>query len=138
VTLASIIEGEALRDEELPTISAVYHNRLRRRMRLQADPTVQYALEARKSRLLYKHIEQTRDHPYNTYHIYGLPPGPIGSPGEPAIEAALHPADVSYLYFVARGDGYHVFTNSLRQHINAKNRIARERRQRRLEARESS
>lgn len=138
VTLASIVEAEALRDSELPIISAVYHNRLARRMRLQADPTVQYALEERRSRLLYKHIEQTRDHPYNTYHNYGLPPGPIGSPSALAIDAALNPADVPYLYFVARGDGYHVFTGSLRQHINAKNRIARERRRRALEARESS
>lgn len=138
VTLASIIEAEALRSEEMPLIAAVYHNRLRRGMRLQADPTVQYALEQHKSRLLYKHIEQTRDHPYNTYEIRGLPPGPIGSPSEAAIDAALNPADVPYLYFVARRDGTHVFTSTHRDHINAKNRIVRERRRARLQARESS
>lgn len=126
VSLASIIEAEALRAEELPLISAVYHNRLRRGMRLQADPTVQYTLPERKRRLLYRDIEATKDNPYNTYHHRGLPPGPIGSPSADAVDAALNPAPVPHLYFVARPDGSHVFSNTLRQHINAKNRIARE------------
>jgi UPF0755 protein len=116
VTLASIIQAEARWEEEMPLISAVFHNRLARGMRLQADPTVQYALEAHQSRLLYRHIEAVSDNPYNTYTHAGLPPGPIGSPGAAAIDAALHPADVTYLYFVARDDGHHEFSRTLREH----------------------
>lgn len=116
VTLASIVQAEARWDDEMPLISAVFHNRLRRRMRLQADPTVQYALDARQSRLLFRHIESVADNPYNTYTHSGLPPGPIGSPGRAAIDAALRPADVRYLYFVARDDGRHEFSNTLREH----------------------
>ena len=111
----------------MPVISAVFHNRLRRRMRLQADPTVQYALESRRSRLLFAHIDSVADHPYNTYTHRGLPPGPIGSPGTAAIDAALHPAPVPYLYFVAREDGHHEFSRSLREHINTIKRIRRSR-----------
>jgi UPF0755 protein len=129
VTLASIVEAEAMLEEEMPLIAAVYHNRLRRGMPLQADPTVQYALPERKTRLLYADIRAVRDHPYDTYHRRGLPPGPIGSPGAAAIDAALAPANVPYLYFVARGDGTHVFSRTHREHVNAKNRIARERRE---------
>lgn len=137
ITLASIIEAEALRVDEMPLISAVYHNRLKRGMLLQADPTIQYALEQRQSRLLYKHIDQVRNSPYSTYHHRGLPPGPIGSPSVEAVDAALRPAEVPYLYFVARPDGSHVFSTTHREHINAKNRIARERR-RAAQTRESS
>ena len=90
VTLASIVQAEARWEEEMPLISAVYHNRLRRRMRLQADPTVQYALGSRRSRLLFADIESVADNPYNTYTHSGLPPGPIGAPGLAAIDAALH------------------------------------------------
>jgi UPF0755 protein len=75
-TLASIIQAEARWEEEMPLISAVFHNRLRRRMRLQADPTVQYALESHQSRLLFSHIDSVADNPYNTYTHVGLPPGP--------------------------------------------------------------
>jgi UPF0755 protein len=124
VALASIIEKEARVWQERPTISAVYHNRLRIRMRLQADPTVQYALGAHQSRLLYAHIDSVADNPYNTYRHDGLPPGPIASPSRGAIEAALNPADVDYLYFVARPDGTHVFTRSLAEH-NAARRTVR-------------
>ncbi|UCF19578.1 MAG: endolytic transglycosylase MltG [Gemmatimonadota bacterium] len=116
VTLASIIQGEARWADEMPLISAVYHNRLRRGMRLQADPTVQYALAAPQRRLLQRHIEESADNPYNTYTHDGLPPGPIGAPGLAAIDAALHPADVPYLYFVARDDGRHEFSRTLVEH----------------------
>lgn len=116
ITLASIVQAEARWEEEMVLISAVFHNRLRRPMRLQADPTVQYALESRQSRLLFSHIDSVADDPYNTYTHDGLPPGPIGSPGTAAIDAALHPASVPYLYFVAREDGHHEFSRTLREH----------------------
>lgn len=125
VTLASIIEAEALRTEEMPIISAVYHNRLRIGYLLQADPTVLYALGGRRERLLYAAIDSVADNPYNTYTQPGLPPGPIGAPGETAIDAALHPADVDYLYFVARPDGTHIFTRSLEEHNRARNTVRR-------------
>ena len=119
ITLASIVEAEARRREELRTISAVYHNRLKRNYPLQADPTVQYALGERQSRLLYSHIDSSAENPYNTYRRPGLPPGPIGSPGEAAIDAALDPDSVSYFFFVARPDGSHVFTNTFAEHQRA-------------------
>jgi UPF0755 protein len=120
VTLASIIQAEARRVEEMPTISAVYHNRLRRGMRLQADPTVLYALGERRERLLYTAIDSVADNPYNTYTQRGLPPGPIAAPGEAAIHAALYPTEEGYLYFVARPDGRHIFTYSLEEHNRAR------------------
>jgi UPF0755 protein len=120
VTLASIVEREARRREELETIAAVYRNRLRIGMALQADPTVQYALGgAWRPRLLTAHNDSVADNPYHTYRHPGLPPGPIGSPSEAAIDASLHPADVPYLYFVARPDGSHVFTSTLDEHNRA-------------------
>jgi UPF0755 protein len=128
VTLASIIEREAVRAEEMPVISAVYHNRLRIGMPLQADPTVQYALGGHRERLLYADIERVRDHPYNTYARQGLPPGPIASASERAIDAALRPADVPFLYFVARADGSHVFSRTLTEHNRARETIRREQR----------
>jgi UPF0755 protein len=123
VTLASIIQSEARWEDEMPLISAVFHNRLRRPMRLQADPTVQYALESRQSRLLFSHIDSVADNPYNTYTHDGLPPGPIGSPGLSAIDAALKPASVHYLYFVAGDDGRHEFSRTLREHNRAIQRL---------------
>ena len=119
-TLASIVQGEARRSEEMPTISGVFHNRLEIGYLLQADPTVQYALGARRERLLFSDIESVAEHPYNTYTQPGLPPGPIGAPGEAALLAALDPAEVEYLYFVARPDGSHIFTRSLQQHNRAR------------------
>ncbi len=127
VTLASIIEKEARIRSEMPLISAVYHNRLRIGYPLQADPTVQYALGRHRARLLYADIDSVADHPYNTYRNPGLPPGPIASPSVDAVEAALYPADVDYLYFVARPDGSHVFTRSLAEHNRAKFEVRRNR-----------
>ena len=124
-TLASIIEAEAVRPEEMPLISAVYHNRLRIGYLLQADPTVLYALGGRRERLLFAAIDSVADNPYNTYTQPGLPPGPIGAPGEAAIDAALHPDDVDFLYFVARPDGTHIFTRSLEEHNRARNTVRR-------------
>ncbi len=121
VTLASMIEAEARDGDERDLISAVYHNRLKRGMLLQCDPTVIYALPDLNRQLLLKDLDV--DSPYNTYKHPGLPPGPICNPGRASIAAALYPADADYLYFVARGDGSHVFSRTLRQHNNAKLRI---------------
>lgn len=114
VTLASIIEKEVRKPEERPVVSAVYHNRLRERMLLQADPTVQYALGKHTARVLYRDL--ATDSPYNTYRYAGLPPGPIASPGGPSLVAALYPAAVPYLYFVAHPDGHHEFRRTFAEH----------------------
>ncbi|MFC1583354.1 endolytic transglycosylase MltG [Candidatus Neomarinimicrobiota bacterium] len=124
LTMASIIEGEAQIDTERTIISAVYHNRLRRGMRLQADPTVQYAIPGEPRRLLYRDYEYPSE--YNTYLHKGLPPGPVNNPGIASIRAAVSPAEVDYLYFVAEGQGRHIFTNTLEEH----NRVVQQLRQR--------
>ena len=124
VTLASIVEKEARLAEERPVISAVYHNRLKIGMLLQADPTVQYALGRHVDRVLYKDLEV--DSRYNTYKHVGLPPGPIASPGAASIEAALYPANVPYLYFVAHPDGHHEFRQTFSEHTEARAQIRRE------------
>jgi UPF0755 protein len=116
VTLAAIVEKEAKVPSEMRTIAAVYLNRLEIGYPLQADPTVQYALGDHQNRLLFAHIESVADNPYNTYRHPGLPPGPIASPSVRAIDAVLDPADVNYLYFVARDDGSHVFNRHLTEH----------------------
>ncbi len=126
VTLASIIQAEAVHTAEMRTIASVYHNRLRIGMRLQADPTVLYALGGHRSRLLYAAIDSVADNPYNTYTQAGLPPGPIGAPGAAALDAALNPLETDFLYFVARPNGEHIFTRSLREHNNARARVRRE------------
>ncbi len=118
LTLASIIEGEAMLDSERPVIASVYWNRLRRKMRLQADPTIQFILKDGPRRLLYRDLEI--DSPYNTYRYAGLPPGPINNPGKASILAALFPAQTKFLYFVAKGDGSHVFSRTSSEHIRAK------------------
>ncbi len=123
VTLASIVEKEVRWDEERPVVAGVYWNRLQRDMLLQADPTVQYALGEPRARLLYRDIDSVADHPYNTYTQPGLPPGPIASPGTASLRATLQPADHDYIFFVARNDGSHEFTRTLREHNNAINRI---------------
>ena len=129
LALASIIEGEARVDSERSVISAVYWNRIRKGMPLQADPTVQYAIQlatgSRKNRLLLK--DYAFRSPYNTYLNTGLPPGPVNSPGRASIEAALYPAQVPYLFFVAAGDGHHVFTRTYGEHLRAIARIRRAR-----------
>ena len=123
VTLASMIEAEARDGNERDLISAVYHNRIRRGMLLQCDPTVIYALPELDRPLLLKDLEV--DSPYNTYKYPGLPPGPICNPGKASILAALCPADVNYLYFVATGKGSHIFSTSLTQHNLARTKIKR-------------
>ena len=127
VTLASIIQTEARQLSEMARISGVYHNRIRNRWLLQADPTVIYALGGYRERLLYAAIDSVADNPYNTYTQPGLPPGPIASPGAMAIDAALTPEEHDYWYFVARPDGSHVFTRTLADHNRAKEeqRLAR-------------
>ena len=127
LTMASIIEGEAVLDEERPFISSVYHNRLKKRMRLQADPTIQFIIKDKPRRLLYKDLKI--ESPYNTYLHYGLPPGPINNPGKLSIMAALFPADSKFIYFVAKGDGSHVFTTNSKDHARAKAAFNRVRRQ---------
>lgn len=122
ITLASIVEREARRAEERPVIAAVYWNRLRKGMLLQADPTVQYALPQYQQRLLNRHLAVKS--PYNTYKYPGLPPGPIAAPGAASLEATLRPANVPYLYFVAYPDGHHEFRVKLEEH-QAAVRLAR-------------
>jgi UPF0755 protein len=117
ITMASIVEKEARVAAERPIIAAVYWNRLKAPMRLQADPTVQYALPEHVERVMYKDLEV--DSKYNTYRNDGLPPGPIASPGEASIDAALNPAPVSYLFFVAHPDGHHEFRNTFAEHQKA-------------------
>jgi UPF0755 protein len=114
LTLASIIEKEAVVRAEMPLISAVFWNRMRRGMPLQADPTVQFAV-GKDGRALSRADLQV-DSPYNTYRRGGLPPGPIASPGRAAIEAAVKPAAVSYLYFVSIDDRRHHFSTTLAEH----------------------
>lgn len=114
LTLASIIEREAVESSEMPLISAVFWNRIRRDMPLQADPTVQYAVGKDRKRLTREDLQV--DSPYNTYRRQGLPPGPIASPGRAAIQAAVRPANVKYLYFVAMDDRHHQFSTNLADH----------------------
>jgi UPF0755 protein len=120
VTLASLIEKETSVPEERPLVSAVFHNRLKRGMKLECDPTIIYAL---KKEGKYKDRIRTKDKsfnsPYNTYLYYGLPPGPICNPGKESLEAALYPASTNYLYFVSKNDGTHYFSSNLREHIKA-------------------
>lgn len=127
LTLASIIEREAVERGEMRTISAVFWNRLKLRMPLQADPTVQYATG--KERRALTRADLRLEHPYNTYRNAGLPPGPIASPGVAAIEAALDPAPVKYLYFVAMNDTQHHFSSTIGEHnaAVARYRLARAR-----------
>ena len=125
ITLASIIETEARIPEERPLISSVFHNRLRRGWKLQADPTALYGLgnPDRPPRA----ADLRTDTPYNTYLYKGLPPGPICNPGIASIRAALRPVSADYMYFVAIGNGKHHFSRTLREHQNMINRIKRNR-----------
>jgi peptidoglycan lytic transglycosylase G len=117
VTLASLIEKETARADERPIVAAVYRNRIKQGMGMQADPTVVYALmKAGKYDGNIRREDLNFDSPYNTYRYPGLPPGPIAAPGRASLEAALSPADVPYLYFVSRNDGSHVFATTLKEH----------------------
>jgi UPF0755 protein len=116
VTLASIIEGEVRHDADRAYVSSVYHNRLRSGMRLQADPTIVYAL-GRRRRLFER--DYLTPSPYNTYLNDGLPPGPVGSPSAASMRAALFPAHTQFLYLVARPDGQHVFSRTYAEHLRA-------------------
>ena len=124
VILASLIEKETSLPEERPLVSAVFHNRLKKQMKLDCDPTIIYALKQDgqfKDRL---HTKDLRlDSPYNTYLYRGLPPGPIANPGKDSIAAALYPADKDFLFFVSKNDGSHHFSRSFREHQNAVNKF---------------
>lgn len=122
ITLASLVEREAKRSEERPIIAGVLLNRMRAHMPLQCDATVQYALGEHKSRLGLRDLKV--DSPYNTYKHVGLPPGPICNPGLASIKAALQPARTPYLYYVANGDGSHVFSTTFADHTRAKRLIS--------------
>ncbi|MDX2242003.1 MAG: endolytic transglycosylase MltG [Leptolyngbyaceae cyanobacterium bins.302] len=124
VTLASIVEKEAVVPEERERISGVFHNRLRKQMPLASDPTVEYAFGIKQTPdrpLTYRQVEMPS--PYNTYVNVGLPPAPIASPGKASLEATLTPEATDYLYFVARYDGTHVFSRTLAEHQAAQNTI---------------
>jgi UPF0755 protein len=117
LTLASMIEKEARLDSERPLVAAVFYNRLRRNMPLQSDPTAVYGSVDPPHRIT--PLDLRRQSPYNTYLNAGLPPGPIANPGLASIMAALHPAHVPYLYFVAKNDGSHFFSRTLEEHAQA-------------------
>jgi len=117
VIMASIIEKEAQLSSEKPIIAAVFYNRLKKGMRLRADPTIKYALGSFRIRLTRSELRTPSF--YNTYLYHGLPPGPICNPGKDSIYTALHPADVDYLYFVAKGDGSHKFSKTYEEHLKA-------------------
>jgi len=117
LTLASVIEKETGSKEERELIAAVFHNRLRKKIPLQSDPTVIYGLPAFDGNIHKRDLSILS--PYNTYRVQGLPPGPIASPGAHSLRAALFPAQASYLYFVSRNDGTHQFSSTLTEHNQA-------------------
>jgi len=117
LTLASVIEKESGVESERELVSAVFHNRLRRHIPLQSDPTVIYGIQNFDGNLTKRDLAAAG--PYNTYRITGLPPGPIANPGAGAIRAALYPAPTTYLYFVSRNDGTHQFSSTLAEHNRA-------------------
>lgn len=123
LTLASVIEKETSVDGERELISAVFHNRLRRKIPLQSDPTVIYGLKSYDGNLRKRDLAVAS--PYNTYRVRGLPPGPIANPGARSIKAALFPAPTRFLYFVSRNDGTHVFSSTLEEHNRAVNKYQR-------------
>ena len=117
LTLASVIEKETAVNEERELIAAVFHNRLRKKIPLQSDPTVIYGLPSFDGNIHKRDLSSLS--PYNTYRVQGLPPGPIGSPGARSLRAALFPAEAPYLYFVSRNDGTHHFSSTLAEHNQA-------------------
>lgn len=120
IAMASIVEREAILNEERPTVASVFYNRLEIDMRLQSCATVQYILGEQKARL--STADTQIESPYNTYLNMGLPPSPIASPGVKSIEAALYPADTDYIYFVAKGDGSHAFAKTYNEFLTYKNK----------------
>lgn len=121
VTFASIVEKETGASAERPLVSSVFHNRLNKKMRLQTDPTVLYGMSVKLGHMP-KNITKSdllTPTPYNTYTMFGLPPGPIANPGKEALLAALNPAKTDYLFFVSKNDGTHVFSENLQQHNRA-------------------
>ena len=127
VTLASIIEKEAVLPQERAHISGVFYNRMRKGWYLESCATVQYALGEHKSVLSYKDVKV--DSPYNTYRCYGLPPGPICNPGRESLKAALYPEKTDDMFFVASSSGAHVFSRYFSEHINNKHQMKKQRRQ---------
>ena len=127
LTLASIVEGECMVDDERPLVASVYVNRLKKGMRLESDPTIQYIIPDGPRRLLKDDLYIQS--PYNTYRNRGLPPGPINNPGLKSILAATWPADTEYLYMVAVGDGTHSFHSDYNSFLRAKRRFQRVRRE---------
>ena len=125
VVLASIIQGEAMYIDEMPLISSVYHNRLRKNILLQADPTIQYIVPGKPRRLFNKDLKI--DSPYNTYMYKGLPPGAINNPGIDALQSAMLPQESQYYYFVSNGEGRHVFSRTVDEHNLAKLQLKRKR-----------
>jgi UPF0755 protein len=125
VTMASIVELEAVRPTERPVIAGVFWRRLQIGMALGSDPTVEYALQRHQDAKGLSYRDVAINSPYNTYKFPGLTPTPIANPGEASIAATLHPEATAYLYFVARGDGSHVFTRTLQEHLQAGARIRR-------------
>lgn len=128
LTLASIIEKEMGDVTEAPLIASVYHNRLKKGMLLQSDPTVIYGIKNFDGDIRWKDLKT--DTPYNTYVRKGLPPTPIANPGRQAILGALHPAETNYLFFVSRNNGTHVFSETLAEHNRAVNQFQKKRRKR--------
>jgi UPF0755 protein len=124
VTLASIVEAEVRYEPDRPFVSAVYHNRLKRGMKLEADPTILYAYQRRLKRVWEKNLAVQS--PYNTYLHAGLPPGPISQPGRASLLAALYPASVPFLFFVAQPDGKHIFSTNFAEHEAAIRAVKRQ------------
>jgi UPF0755 protein len=127
VTLASIVEKETGVGDERPLVASVFHNRLRRGMRLESDPTTIYGIPDFDGNLKRTHLED-ESNPWNTYRIAGLPPTPIASPGLASLRAVVEPAESDYLFFVSRNDGSHVFAETFREHVNNVSRFQRSRR----------
>ena len=113
--MASIIEKEAVKSDEKPVIASAFYNRMKKGMTLSSDATVNYLFDYSKRRIYYKDLEI--DSPYNTYKYKGLPPAPIANPDVKSVEAAYNPAETDYLFFVAKGDGYHYFSRTYKEHL---------------------